>query len=319
MGVAIGGKSHLDIWRSALPGRLFSKLGGWAVEGVSLHPARFVGSVTSIGIGRSRVTELRISSECLVRFRVPARRSGIVLCRGVEDAGITGNGFDFDADSIWVGRSGAELISSIPGNTSVLAISWPDSTESDVALSGTLGRSSEVEALRAAITPLFEARPERSFAVVSSQRENLAEKLELAMIGALKSTRSDRMNRHAPAAKFEQFRLAFNALIEQPDTGNLTSREIADRASIGLRALQLAFRACCNVSPVRLSRLIHLQRIHDTLTHSTDRSEALADIAKRNGFSSPSHLASAYRSVYGVPPSDTRRRAVEEHSAGNRP
>lgn len=91
---------------------------------------------------------------------------------------------------------------------------------------------------------------------------------------------------------------AIQAAPERPHT--LT--ELADLAGLSARGLQYAFRDHLGTTPSQYLQQVRLDRIHDDLL---DRNGNVSDIAYNWGFTNLGRLARAYRSRFGVFPSET--------------
>lgn len=92
--------------------------------------------------------------------------------------------------------------------------------------------------------------------------------------------------------------------IEQNLDQDLSSTQLAQRAGIAERTLQLAFRKSLGMTPAAYVRTVRLDRAHEDLLALPDQS--ISDIAVRWGFFHPSRFASQYRDRFGELPSQTR-------------
>ncbi len=86
----------------------------------------------------------------------------------------------------------------------------------------------------------------------------------------------------------------------------LTLSDIAAAAGVGIRTLQLAYRASHGVSPMRALAHERLKRVRRDLMHG-DPAESVTEVALRWGFSHLGRFAAAYRDAYGELPRQTRR------------
>ncbi|GAA4606469.1 AraC-like DNA-binding protein [Actinoplanes octamycinicus] len=93
--------------------------------------------------------------------------------------------------------------------------------------------------------------------------------------------------------------------IEANADRDITPLDIAVAARVTLRAVQLAFRRHLNTTPTAYLRKIRLQRAHRDLVDGDPGVTTVSSIAMRWGFASHSTFTARYRSVYGVPPSQT--------------
>jgi AraC-like DNA-binding protein len=90
----------------------------------------------------------------------------------------------------------------------------------------------------------------------------------------------------------------------------LTTAHLARIAEVSARTLQAGFREHYGVSPTVYLRNIRLDRVHEMLCKSGDDSvSSVIDTALRWGFTHPPRFAAAYRSRFGVLPSETLRGA----------
>ncbi|MGN2641179.1 helix-turn-helix transcriptional regulator [Nocardia takedensis] len=84
--------------------------------------------------------------------------------------------------------------------------------------------------------------------------------------------------------------------------------EIADVAGVTARALQYAFRAHYDLTPLGYHRRVRLEAAHDELVAADPaRGQSVAAIAARWGFRHPGRFAIRYQRLYGRSPSDTLR------------
>jgi AraC-like DNA-binding protein len=88
----------------------------------------------------------------------------------------------------------------------------------------------------------------------------------------------------------------------------VTVTEVAAVAGTTARALQYAFRRHYDTTPTGYLRRVRLERAHRQLQAADPATGAtVAEIARRWGWASPAHFATAYRKRYGMPPSHTLR------------
>ncbi|UED85476.1 AraC family transcriptional regulator [Streptomyces profundus] len=100
-------------------------------------------------------------------------------------------------------------------------------------------------------------------------------------------------------------RRAMKLIEEHPDHPH-TLTDLATAARVSPRALQEAFRAHLDTTPLGYLREVRLRHAHqDLLTAASDRSATVSDIAHHWGFSNLGRFAAQYRQRYGHPPSET--------------
>lgn len=88
----------------------------------------------------------------------------------------------------------------------------------------------------------------------------------------------------------------------------VTLDEIADAAGTRPRAIQYAFRRYYDTTPLGYLRRLRLERAHrDLQAADPSRGDTVATVAHRWGYTSTNSFATAYRGIYGVPPSLTLR------------
>lgn len=82
-------------------------------------------------------------------------------------------------------------------------------------------------------------------------------------------------------------------------------KEIARRSSVSERQLERLWRQHFDISPQRFYLNLRLHEVQRLLKEST---ESITSISLRCGFSSPSHMGSAYRKAFGHSPGNERRK-----------
>ncbi|MEV6346818.1 AraC family transcriptional regulator [Actinoplanes sp. NPDC051851] len=87
-----------------------------------------------------------------------------------------------------------------------------------------------------------------------------------------------------------------------------TVADLAAIAGVGSRALQQSFSRYVGMPPMAYLRQIRLALVHDRLRTADPGRETVAQVAYRFGFTHLGRFAAAYRSRYGVTPSDTLRK-----------
>lgn len=99
------------------------------------------------------------------------------------------------------------------------------------------------------------------------------------------------------------------ALLDAHAHEPVSMEEIAERAGVGVRALQAAFRRHREQTPTAYLRQVRLSHAHrDLLLADPADGTTVAAVAARWGFGHPGRFAVAYRAVYGVPPGHTLHR-----------
>lgn len=83
--------------------------------------------------------------------------------------------------------------------------------------------------------------------------------------------------------------------------------DLAKAASVSVRALEEGFRRHVGMPPMTYLRETRLARVHEELQGSDPDVTTAAAIAQRWGFSHYGRFAAAYRSKYGIAPSQTLR------------
>jgi AraC-like DNA-binding protein len=85
--------------------------------------------------------------------------------------------------------------------------------------------------------------------------------------------------------------------------------DVAHAAGCGLRTLGLVFRRFRDSTPLAALHLIRLEHIRAELSDRSNRL-AVADIARRYGFTNPARFAAEYRRRFGEAPAETIRRGA---------
>lgn len=106
-------------------------------------------------------------------------------------------------------------------------------------------------------------------------------------------------------------------LIEADPTAVLSTADLAARAGLSPRALQVFFQDAVGVTPTAYLRAVRLDRVHYDLLAGT--SGSVAEVAVRWGFYHPSRFARQYRERFGNLPSETARSQRSAVPAGAGP
>lgn len=109
----------------------------------------------------------------------------------------------------------------------------------------------------------------------------------------------------APSIGHTRVREAVAYIHAHPDA-DISTAELAARAGVTARALQLAFRDAVGMSPSAYVRSVRLDRVRDEL--SSGRAVSVSDAAMRWGFFHLGRFARHYRERFGELPSETAGR-----------
>lgn len=88
---------------------------------------------------------------------------------------------------------------------------------------------------------------------------------------------------------------------------SFTAAELAGIAGVGIRVLQESFRQHVGVPPLTYLRGLRLEGVHAELSRAGPGQVSVSEVATRWGFTHLGRFAGAYRSRYGVTPSQTLR------------
>ena len=130
----------------------------------------------------------------------------------------------------------------------------------------------------------------------------------LVMAGLIEAHRHDyagRLGRAVAAPRPRHLRVAED-LIEGRLAGNVTLDEVAEKAGISTRGLQMEFRAHRGKTPLEFWRDLRLKRAHQDLMAGQG---SVTEVALRWGFAHFGRFAETYRRTYGLSPRDTLRAA----------
>jgi AraC-like DNA-binding protein len=89
----------------------------------------------------------------------------------------------------------------------------------------------------------------------------------------------------------------------------LAMADVAAAAGVSLRSIELGFRRFLDTTPLAYLRRIRLDAVHAELS-LPQNSLLVHEVAAKWGFLHMGHFAAQYRSVFGVSPSETVRRAI---------
>ncbi|NEW26619.1 AraC family transcriptional regulator [Nocardia cyriacigeorgica] len=106
----------------------------------------------------------------------------------------------------------------------------------------------------------------------------------------------------APSVGSARIRDAIAYIHAHPDA-DISTAELAARAGVSARALQLGFRDAVGMSPSAYVRSVRLDRVRDEL--SSGRISSVSDAAMRWGFFHLGRFAQQYRERFGELPSET--------------
>ena len=104
-------------------------------------------------------------------------------------------------------------------------------------------------------------------------------------------------------ARPETLRRAIAYIESHPDE-DVTVADVAAAARVTVRAVQLAFRAHLDMTPMAYHRRVRLAHAHDELVAS-DGDVSVADVATRWGFYNPGRFSAQHQQLYGELPHQT--------------
>jgi transcriptional regulator GlxA family with amidase domain len=97
-------------------------------------------------------------------------------------------------------------------------------------------------------------------------------------------------------------------LIASESRAEYTVPSLARAVSIGVRALEIAFRKEFDETPLQYLRRTRLERTHDELRYLDPAQATVSEIAVRWGFGHLGRFAAQYRARFGEMPSETLAR-----------
>jgi len=147
----------------------------------------------------------------------------------------------------------------------------------------------------------------RSDSLLANQiaRRTFEDNLALCLLLGLPHSHTARLQQQKGAAAPRHVRRAEEFMRANADIP-LTIAEIAQAAGCSVRALQMAFDRFRGMTPMAALRRIRLAEARSEILND-GRTESIARIAARHGFSTPSRFAQLYRRTHGVYPSKALR------------
>jgi AraC-like DNA-binding protein len=119
----------------------------------------------------------------------------------------------------------------------------------------------------------------------------------------------DELTGPAVAGPPRALRRVVDAIHDEPEKP-FTVADLAAIAGMSVRSLQEGFRRHLGYTPMAYLQQERLLRAHETLRGADPLSMTVATVAHRWGFAHLGRFASAYRTRFGEPPSDTLRRCT---------
>ncbi|MFI5931573.1 AraC family transcriptional regulator [Actinoplanes sp. NPDC051494] len=117
---------------------------------------------------------------------------------------------------------------------------------------------------------------------------------------------SEELATPAPTGPPRAIQRAIDAIQDEPERP-FTVADLAGIAGVSVRSLQEGFRRYVGSAPMSYLQQVRLGRAHDALRTEDPARMTVASIAHRWGFAHLGRFASAYRTRFGVCPSDTLR------------
>jgi AraC-like DNA-binding protein len=152
------------------------------------------------------------------------------------------------------------------------------------------------------------ARP-GGIATMPAVRDQLEALVLTQVLLAVPSNYAELLRTPEPPAKNENVRRVVD-LIEAHPEGDLTLAELANIAGTTARALQRGFQEVVGMSPTAYVRAVRLERVHAELL--SELSVSVTDVAMKWGFFHLGRFAQQYRARFGVVPSQTVRRKLQD-------
>ncbi len=142
------------------------------------------------------------------------------------------------------------------------------------------------------------------------QEPLIAEQLRHGLLGGLLMSTThryhDELSNPAPCGPPRAIRRVVDAMHDGPER-RFCVTDLAVIAGMSVRTLQEGFRRHVGLSPMAYLQQVRLDRAHGALIAEHPHRVTVAAVAHRWGFTHLGRFACAYRSRYGVSPSDTLR------------
>ncbi|MEW1963591.1 AraC family transcriptional regulator [Microbacterium sp. NPDC077644] len=151
-------------------------------------------------------------------------------------------------------------------------------------------------------------RPLRAVESLASQSMVQTHLQDAALNGLLIAARhdhSEELNEPAGSAGPRAVNFVIDLIRSSPDAALLTVPELAERAGVGVRALQAGFRRQYGTTPLSYLIARRLDHAHEELHNSEPGSVTVGEVANRWGFYHHGRFATSYRNQFGVAPSTT--------------
>ena len=152
------------------------------------------------------------------------------------------------------------------------------------------------------------ARP-GGIATMPAARDQLESLVLTQLLLAVPSNYADLLRAPEPPVKNAHVQRVVDLIQAHPER-DLTLAELAHAAGTTARALQRGFKEVVGMSPTAYVRAVRLDRVHAELLAEPDPS--VTDIAMRWGFFHLGRFAQQYRERFGVLPSQTVRRRLQQ-------
>ncbi|GAB3569282.1 AraC family transcriptional regulator [Amycolatopsis endophytica] len=139
--------------------------------------------------------------------------------------------------------------------------------------------------------------------------DRLSDQMVSTVLLSLDHTYSDELTRAAQPCRPASVTVAVD-LVTAETSAIHSVTDLARRAAVSVRALELGFRKTLNVTPQTFLRQTRMAKAHrDLVAADPDDGTTVTDVALRWGFAHTGRFAARYRETYGVMPSMTLRRA----------
>lgn len=137
--------------------------------------------------------------------------------------------------------------------------------------------------------------------------ESLRRSVLSGLLLSLPHRYSAELSAPAPAGPPRAIQRAIDAIRSEPERP-FTVGDIAAVAGVSVRSLQEGFRRYVGSAPMAYLQQVRLSRAHAALRSEDPARVTVAAVAHRWGFAHLGRFASAYRTRFGVTPSDTLRK-----------